>query len=214
MAGCLILLLGLMLSPALIAAADASPSRVTPGPGERTGVSLPADNTQHALGKFEWARLKTDNPYWNQHAERDQFVIDLMRKQTSLQIGNSWHAARVGHLNELSAYPFLFAESISPLSNTEAAVLAEYLRRGGFLLIDACIRSTVNPDWEKYLASQIKTLVRLFPQVRVEALGPDHEIFSNYFKLAKPLRRRARSRNRPGRTTRPSPCAASFWATV
>jgi Domain of unknown function (DUF4159) len=180
----LVFLLGLTLAPAVNAAVDASPNRPTPGPREGADVGLPPENTPaHSLGKFEWARLKTDNPYWNQHAERDQFVIDLMRKQTSLQIGNSWHAVRVGHLNELSAYPFLFAESISPLSDAEATQLAEYLRRGGFLLIDACIRSTVNPDWENYLATQIKTLTRLFPQVRVEPLPPGHPIFSNYFKL-------------------------------
>jgi hypothetical protein len=141
-------------------------------------------NTAPVTSKFDWARLKTDNPYWNQHAERDKFVIDLMRRETSLQIGNASHSAHVKELGELSMYPFLFAESISPLSEVEAAQLAEYLRRGGFLLIDACIRVTVNPDWKEYLATQIKTLTRLFPEVRVEVLAPGHEIFSNYFRLA------------------------------
>jgi hypothetical protein len=79
----------------------------------------------------------------------------------------------------------LFAESIYPLSDAEAGKLAEYIRRGGFLLIDACIRVTVNPDWKNYLADQLQTLKRLFPEVRVEVLPAGHEIFANYFRLVK-----------------------------
>jgi len=136
-------------------------------------------------GKFDWARLKTDSPYWNQHAERDAHVIDLMRKQTSLNIGDAWHSAEVSRLEELCAYPFVFAQTIASLTDADGGNLAEYLRRGGFLLIDACVRVTVNPNAELYLAAQTKTLVRQFPNVRVVALAPDHEIYSAYFKLTK-----------------------------
>jgi hypothetical protein len=145
--------------------------------------AAPPAATQFRGGKVEWARLKTDSPHWDQHSERDSHVIALMRTETSLNMDDAWHAASVGQLEELCAYPFLFAETIATVSDAEARNLAEYLRRGGFLLIDACVRVTVNPDADAFLADQTAILRRQFPQLRVAALEPGHEIFSIYFKL-------------------------------
>ncbi len=136
-------------------------------------------------GKVEWARLKTSNPYWNRHSERDVHVLTVMRSNTSLNIGDTWHSASAGDLGELCAYPFIFAESIASLSNAEGTNVAEYLRRGGFLLIDACVAVSINPDAGAFLAAQTKVLARQFPQLRVAPLGPEHEVFSIYFKMTK-----------------------------
>lgn len=136
-------------------------------------------------GKVEWARLKTDSPHWDQHAERDIYVLGLMRTQTSLNIGDALHSARVNNLEEMCAYPFIFAENITTLSDTDGAKLAEYLRRGGFLLVDACIRVTVNPNADEFLAAQTRTLLKQFPNLRITPLAPDHEVFSVYFKMDK-----------------------------
>jgi hypothetical protein len=176
MSGWVLSLLSLFLAPALLGAE---------APASKPESMRPPSNQAFAVGKFEWARLQTESPFWKRHSERDRYVIDLMRRETSLQIGSAWHSARAAELRELTEFPFLFAQSIAALAENEATALAEYLRRGGFLLIDACIDTKVNPDWESYLANQLKTLSRLFPGVRVVALKSDHEIFSSYFRMTR-----------------------------
>jgi hypothetical protein len=148
--------------------------------------ALPAAESDRILrDKVEWARLKTGSPYWNRHSERDVHVLRLMRTETSLEISDTWHSARADSLEELGAYQFIFAESVAPLSGPELDKVAEYLRRGGFLLIDACVAVSINPDAQTFLDAQIKTLSRKFPELRVETLQPNHELFSVYFKMTK-----------------------------
>jgi hypothetical protein len=135
-------------------------------------------------GKVQWARLQTDSPYWSRHSERDVHVLNLMRTHSSLNIDDTWYTARADNLEELCTYPFIFAENVSMLSDADANNVAEYLRRGGFLLIDACIHIQINPDAEAFLAAQTKTLLRQFPDLRIVDLEPKHAIFSIYFKLS------------------------------
>lgn len=142
--------------------------------------------SQPSVGaRVEWARLKTGSPYWDRHAERDMQVLQLMRKETSLEMSDIWHSARAINLDELCAHPFIFAESVAPLSEPELEKVAEYLRRGGFLLIDACVAVSINPNAQKFLEAQIQTLSRKLPGLRMETLKPDHEVFSVYFKMTK-----------------------------
>jgi hypothetical protein len=108
-----------------------------------------------------------------------------MRSQTSLDIAESYQSADAGSLEELCAHPFLFAESVAPLSQADGAAVAEYLRRGGFLLIDACVSVAINPNAEAYLADQVAVLSRHLPALRVVVLEPEHEVFSIYFKLSR-----------------------------
>jgi hypothetical protein len=137
------------------------------------------------VGKVEWARLKTGSPYWNRHSERDVQVLRLMRSETSLEISDTWHSASANDLEELSAHPLLFVESVAPLSDPEIDKVAEYLRRGGFLLIDACVAVSINPNAQTFLEAQIKSLSRKLEGLRVETLKPNHEVFSIYFKMSK-----------------------------
>jgi hypothetical protein len=146
-------------------------------------AATPGDRT--LVGRVEWARLKTDSPYWNRHSERDVQVLRLMRTETSLEISDTWHSASANSLEELSVHPFIFAESVAPLSDPEIDKVAEYLRRGGFLLIDACVAVSINPDAQKFLDAQVKSLSRELQGLRVEALKPNHEVFSIYFKMTK-----------------------------
>ena len=150
-----------------------------------TGIygAVPADAANGA--KVAWARLQTGSPYWNRHSERDVQVLQLMRKETSLEISETWHSARAASLEELCAHPFIFAESVAPLSEPELDQVTEFLRRGGFLLIDACVAVSINPDAQKFLQAQIQTLSRKITGLRVETLKPDHEVFSTYFKMTK-----------------------------
>jgi hypothetical protein len=134
-------------------------------------------------GKVQWARLQTASPYWDRHSERDVMMLKLMRSSTSLNIEDVLRAANVANLEEMCEYPFLFSENIAVLSDKEARNLAEYLRRGGFILIDACVNTGVTPDPKVFFENQVKLLRKHFPQLRVVALEEKHEIFSIYFAM-------------------------------
>jgi hypothetical protein len=151
-----------------------------------SGAPTVADSTTDKFrgGKVQWARLKTESRHWNRHSEGDSDVLDLMRAHTSLNIDDTWYSANAATLEGLCAYPFIFSENITFLPPAEGDRLAEYLRRGGFMLLDACIDVRINPDAEAYLTAQKAALARLLPEARIVVLEPKHEIFSIYFKLA------------------------------
>ncbi|MBW8781792.1 MAG: DUF4159 domain-containing protein [Verrucomicrobia bacterium] len=135
-------------------------------------------------GKVEWARLKTDSAYWARHASRDAELLAFIREHTSLNIDRTWYAATARNLDELCVYPFLFSDDINHLvTDTERRNFAEYIHRGGFVFIDACIATGVNPDPDRFYQNQIRLLRSLFPDLRIEALPSSHEVFSIYFKL-------------------------------
>lgn len=147
--------------------------------------SSQAQSTPHRFhgGKVEWARLKSDSPYWDRHAAYDGTALELIRSSTSLNIDPIWYSASPKKLEELCVYPFLYSDSIAFLSRDEIANLGEYLRRGGFLFIDACVNVSINPDPKVFLRSQMRVLSSLFPDLKVGRLKPEHEVFSIYFKM-------------------------------
>jgi hypothetical protein len=137
----------------------------------------------HRGGKVEWARLATAGAHWDRHAGSDERVLQLMRTESSLNIDGNWRSARVSRLPELCEFPFIFTDSIAPLSDEDSRNLAEYLRRGGFLLIDACRNRQINPNINRFLAAQIAQFKKQFPNSRVVTLEPSHAVFSIYFKM-------------------------------
>jgi hypothetical protein len=153
----------------LLLSADLACAQPEPGPPVRGG-------------KVEWARLKTSAPYWDRHADLDRSMLEFFRQHTSINVGNTWHAVGAD-LESLANYPFLFAQNIAPLSAAERRALGEYLRRGGFLFIDACVNAGANPDLNQFLREQVEILRAELPDLTVEALPPKHEVFSIHFKL-------------------------------
>jgi hypothetical protein len=69
------------------------------------------------------------------------------------------------------------------LSPAETRSLAEYLRRGGFLFIDACGNRAINPDMAVFFGNQAKILAAEFPDLRSEEISSTHEVYSIYFKM-------------------------------
>lgn len=134
-------------------------------------------------GTVEWTRLDTGTPYWNRHAESDGDLLAMMREHTSLNIGREWRSTRPSDLAQLCRYPFVYTDNIVPLNAAEARNLAEYLRRGGFLLIDACLNSSINRSPDTFLENQVFVLRRQFPELQVVELLPRHEVFSIYFQM-------------------------------
>jgi len=155
-------------------------------------VLLPLFSMLSQAGDFDglrgeqvgWARLRTPNPWWRTHAAADPRLMQFFRDETTLNIDRIWHSADVENLEAMCAYPLLFSQSIALVSSsTGRANLAEYVKRGGFLLIDACINPNTRGDPDVFIANQKRVLTDSLPGVRFFLLPPDHEIYSCFFKF-------------------------------
>ncbi|MEO5958720.1 MAG: DUF4159 domain-containing protein [Opitutaceae bacterium] len=134
-------------------------------------------------GKFEWARLETNGQYWNRHANGDPALIAYLAKASPLNIDPVWHSVRATTIDALRVYPFIYCDNLTYLSPAEAGNLAEYLRRGGFLLVDACHNNEINRSIPEFLRQHVKFLKALFPNLRMEEMPRTHPIYSIYFKM-------------------------------
>ncbi len=135
-------------------------------------------------GALAWARLKTESRTWDRHARSDPHLLTFMRTNTGLNIDPRWHWADVEDLDQMCQYPFLFSEGLHHVNDLQGlANLREYLKRGGFIFIDSCINTTVNPDPDAFLQAQIDTLKRLLPDAQVTELPPDDPIYRICFVM-------------------------------
>ena len=131
-----------------------------------------------------WARLKTRSPIWMRHARSDPKLTQFFRDCTTLNIDSAWYAADVERLEEMCKYPLLFSQDIRPAQNGDARNnLVEYIRRGGFLLIDSCINPGSRGDANVFIAQHSSAFTEMLPEARVSLLPDDHELFHCYFKF-------------------------------
>ncbi len=79
---------------------------------------------------------------------------------------------------ELFKYPFLYAVEVGYLylSDEEAAILREYLLRGGFLVVDDFHGTYEWANWEEQLR-------KVFPDCKIEEIPLSHPIFHCFFDL-------------------------------
>jgi len=131
-----------------------------------------------------WARLKTPSEWWRRHASADPTLMQFLRDNTTLNIDPTWYVADVENLKQMCAYPLLFSQGIGMLNTpTSKANLGEYMRRGGFLLIDACINTNVTPDPDVFFAQQKEMLSEVVPEATVVELPPDHDVYNCFFQF-------------------------------
>ena len=129
-----------------------------------------------------WARLNTHSEHWMRHASGDPVLMKFIRAQTTLNIDPTWYVADVESLTEMCKYPLLFSQEVNHVQTTSGrANVAEYVRRGGFLLIDACC--AVNSDFDEFLRQQKEFLAMTLPEAQVVALPSNHEIYRCFFKI-------------------------------
>lgn len=131
-----------------------------------------------------WARLKTSSPVWNRHSRSDPELMHFFREQTTLNIDPTWYVAAVENLAEMCKYPLLFSQSIQMVQDANGRTnLAEYLRRGGFLLVDACCNHNYNPDFDVFLQDHIKALALILPEAQVRELPSSHDVYRCHFQI-------------------------------
>jgi hypothetical protein len=108
----------------------------------------------------------------------------FLRQNTTLNIDPTWYVADVENLPRMCAYPLLFSQGIHMLNtSTSKANLGEYMRRGGFLLIDSCINANITPDPDEFLREQIAMLGEILPEATVVALPPTHDVYRCFFQI-------------------------------
>ena len=131
-----------------------------------------------------WARLKTPNPQWKRHAGSDPVLMKFFREETTLNIDPTWYVADANDLPGLCQYPFLFSQGVAAVVEPAArGNIAEYIRRGGFLLVDACHDVHVTPDFDEFLREQIAFFSATLPEARVVTLPATHDIYRCRFQI-------------------------------
>ncbi|HRE79640.1 MAG TPA: DUF4159 domain-containing protein [Opitutaceae bacterium] len=139
--------------------------------------------TPSAPTAISWARLQTPDPYWNRHQESDASLIAFMADSLSTRAEPQLKSVQALRVEDLCEFPFLYSQTIASLSNQESGNLIEYLRRGGFLFIDACRNRGINPKEDEFLDAQTAILRKGFPDLSVQALLTDHAIYTLFYKL-------------------------------
>ncbi len=131
-----------------------------------------------------WARLRTPSAWWDRHAQGDPIPMKFLRENTTLNIDSAWRAASAEQLDTLTEFPFLFTQEIDSIqSESGRASLAEYLRRGGFVLLDTCINASINPNPDACLQRQIATFTAILPEAKVFPLPATHAIYHCHFQF-------------------------------
>lgn len=131
-----------------------------------------------------WARLKTPSPEWRRHAGSDPILTKFFRDETTLNIDSTWYVADANDLDELCKYPFLFSQGVGVITGQAGrSNIAEYIRRGGFVLVDACHDIHVTPDFDEFLRQQIEFYSAALPEARVVALPATHDVYRCHFQI-------------------------------
>jgi Domain of unknown function (DUF4159) len=135
-------------------------------------------------GKVKWARLKTASASWHRHARSDPDMLDYVRRNTTLNIDPLSYWADVGNLDQMCAYPLLFSEGTHWITDpAQQRNIGEYLRRGGFLLIDSCI--AVNHDADAYFRSEAGFILSVLPEAEIRLIPNSDDIFHCFFDMQK-----------------------------
>lgn len=131
-----------------------------------------------------WARLKTPSTQWKRHAGADPVLTKFFRDETTLNIDPVWYVSDAKEMGELCKYPLLFSQGVGVIADPLGrSNIAEYVRRGGFLLIDACHAHEVTPDFDGFFRQQIEFFSAVLPEARVELLPATHDIYRCHFQI-------------------------------
>ena len=135
-------------------------------------------------GRVGWARIITSSTAWRRHAEADPRLTQFIRSQTSLNIDPTWYSADPNSVEQLCNYPLLYTNNLTDVTDaTQRRNLQEYLRRGGFILVDACINPTITPDPDLFLERHIALMKIIAPDAEVRRLPPTHDVYRQYFTI-------------------------------
>lgn len=104
--------------------------------------------------------------------------LDLVRRETSIKVARPFASVALDS-DDVFAHPFVIfsGEGAFDLSASERAHLAEYIRRGGFVLASA---GCSNHAWAVSFERAMKLVM---PDAPLRELGPEHQVFHTVFKV-------------------------------
>ncbi len=138
-------------------------------------------------GRVGWGRLINQGARWTTHQDNDPQLASFIRTQTSLNMDPVCYPIDVAKLDRLCEFPFVFTNDFAAVRNPRARQnVAEYLRRGGFLYVDACVSHNVTPDFNLFLKQQRAAFAEIFPNAEIRRLPEDHVLFHSYFEVREP----------------------------
>jgi hypothetical protein len=152
--------------------------------GAMPRVLAAAAGSQTQPGHTGWARLVTPSPNWKVHDGNDATLATYIRNTMSLPIDEAGYAVKPSNLDDLCRFPVIFTNDLAAVRNDrELLNLREYLYRGGFLYIDACINAPVTPSFTQFADEHFTLLARLLPGSQMRRLNADHPIFHIHFNV-------------------------------
>jgi Domain of unknown function (DUF4159) len=149
------------------------------------GLAVFGADVDHLRGdRVGWVRLKTSSPYWKRHAAADPILTKFFHDETTLNIDPIWYAADVSRMSELCEYPLLFSQNVAAVTDQASQDnITEYIRRGGFILVDACCNRRVTPDFDVFLEQHVEFFGAILPESRLVLLPPTHDIYRCHFQI-------------------------------
>lgn len=136
-------------------------------------------------GRVGWARLITSDSNWSVHGGNDALLADFVRSKTTLNLDATTYSVNPTDLDKLCAYPLVFTNNLVHLRDAKGFDnLREYLKRGGFLWVDACVNPSITGmPFDKFRKRHAELFTKLFPKSELRLLRDDHEIYSCYFAV-------------------------------
>jgi hypothetical protein len=139
-----------------------------------------------------WGAWRTD------YADAEFHVMQGIRRLTRVDAAEVDIEGSGGRLitlrdERIFDYPWLYAVEVGQwyLNESEAALLREYLDRGGFLMVDDFWGEV---EWSIFTDS----MLRVFPDRPIEELGEDHELLHVLYDLDQRTQIPGRGGQRPG----------------
>ena len=117
--------------------------------------------------------------WYTDYPKGDRLLIQGLKRLTNLDIGDQ---GRVVAINdpELFTYPFVYSSEVGQmvLTTEDAAIMREYLQRGGFWFLDDFWGSV---EW----ASMEAQMKKVIPGVEIKDIPPTHPLFHTFFDIDK-----------------------------
>ena len=134
--------------------------------------------------EFTWVRIIYNGRlpgyyknWYTDYPKGDRQLIEVLGRLTGIDIAPEERALPINH-PDLQNYPFIYSAEAGQmvLDNEDAARLREYLKRGGFWMVD--------DFWGSFEWSNFEEQIRkVFPDRQIVDLPRTHPIFNCFFEI-------------------------------
>jgi hypothetical protein len=140
------------------------------------------EETEFAFARLRFRSMRARGWYlpWGIDANQaDRLFAQVLRRLTRVHVRSVEHIVDVDS-DEMFNWPFLYAVSVGDweIEESQALRLREYLRRGGFLMVDDF---HAEAEWDAFY----HVLRQILPEAQVVELPDEHPIFHTVYDLSK-----------------------------